>query len=347
MGQFTSLEQVNSIVVMRMSAIGDCVLTVPMVQTIRKYYPHIKIDWIVDNIAFQLLDGLEGVNFIVVKKPRKLAEYRQFYKDFKGKSWDLLIAAQYSLRANILYPAIKANMKLGFGGWRARDGHKLFVNATVKDKPSHLLDGTFEFLEYFGETRREMTWPFALPELASFDSGAKVAGQDYIVINPAASSPKRSWLAERYAAVADYAINNYGVKVVLSGGPAQVEKDLAQAVESHSQNQLINLVGKTSLKELATVLKNAKAVISPDTGPAHIAAAVGTPTIGLYTSVPAKATGPYTSLEHTVDKYLEAAQKFLGKSESDLKWHERVNHEDAMALIEVDDVVGKLVGILG
>ncbi len=347
MAHFSSLDQVQSILVMRLSAIGDCVLTVPMVQTIRKHYPHITIDWMVDPIAYSLLNGLEGVNFIVVKKPRKFAEYRQFYKDYKGKSWDLLIAAQYSLRANLLYPAINAKMKLGFGGWRARDGHKWFVDATVKDKPSHLLDGTFEFLEYFGETRRELAWPFALPELADFEQGQPLVAEDYIVINPAASSPKRSWLAERYAAVADYAIQHYGVKVVLSGGPAAVEKELAAAVEKHSKHSLINLVGKTSLKELAAVLKGAKAVISPDTGPAHIAAAVGTPTIGLYTSVPAKATGPYTSLEHTVDKYLEAAEKYLGKQEHQLKWHERVNHDDAMALIEVNDVVEKLEKILG
>jgi heptosyltransferase I len=346
MTTFTHLSQVKSIVIMRMSAIGDCVITVPMVQTIHQYYPDIKIDWVIDPIAYQLQKGLPGVNFIVVKKPKKLKDYRRFYRDFKDKHWDVLIAGQYSLRANLLYPAISAKLKLGYGGWRAKDLHSWFINAKVDDKPSHLLDGTFEFLQYFGETRREMIWPLDLPSLDQIDSTVEFRDEEYVVINPAASDPRRSWSNTRYAEITDYITTEYRLPVVLTGGPTDVERQLAHSIEQNSAHPLTNLVGKTSLKELASILKHAKVVIAPDTGPAHIASALGTPTIGLYAAITAKATGPYTSLENTVDVYYQAAEKYLNKKPDQLKWGQRVNHKDAMNLITVEMVQEKLDRLL-
>jgi heptosyltransferase I len=346
MATFNNLGQVKSIVIMRLSAIGDCVITVPMVQTIHKYYPEIQIDWIIDPIAYQLLKGLPGVNFIVVQKPKKLKDYRQFYKDFKGKQWDVLIASQYSLRANLLYPAISAKLKLGYGGWRAKDLHSWFINAKVDDKPSHLLDGTFEFLQFFGETRREMIWPLELPDLDQIESTAEFRDEDYVVINPAASDPERSWSSTKYAEITDYITTEYRLPVVLTGGPTDVERQLASSIEQKSAHPVVNLVGKTSLKELASILKHAKVVIAPDTGPAHIASALGAPTIGLYAVITAKATGPYTSLEHTVDVYYQAAEKYLKKTPQQLKWGERVHHHDVMNLITVDMVQEKLDKLL-
>jgi len=105
-----------------------------------------------------------------------------------------------------------------------------------------------------------------------------------------------------------------------------------------------NLVGKTSLKQLAALIDSADLVICPDSGPAHMATAFSTPVLGLYATSNPDRTGPYASRELTANRYPDAVQKFLGKSVQQLRWGQRVRHPDAMDLITVEEVIAKLDG---
>ena len=108
----------------------------------------------------------------------------------------------------------------------------------------------------------------------------------------------------------------------------------------------MNLIGRTTLKQLLAILDRADLLICPDSGPAHMATAVGTPVIGLYATSNRHRTGPYFSQDLVVDRYPEAVQREFGVPVSQLRWGQRVRDPDAMDLIRVEDVIAKVDQVL-
>jgi heptosyltransferase I len=136
------------------------------------------------------------------------------------------------------------------------------------------------------------------------------------------------------------------MRVVLTGGPSELENTTGQAIEAAMRHGVQNLIGKDTITQSVALLQRASLVISPDSGPAHIASAVGTPVIGLYAATPGARSGPYNSLDLCVDRYAEAARKFRGKTPSELRWGQRIEHPGVMDLVEVADVVENLDGFM-
>jgi heptosyltransferase I len=158
------------------------------------------------------------------------------------------------------------------------------------------------------------------------------------VISPAASKDERNWLPERYAQFADYAVGK-GYQVVLCGSPAAREKTLAARIIAAANAPLVNLVGQTSLKQLAAVLARADAVLAPDSGPAHMATTQGTPVLGLYGHSNPKRTGPYNNLADVVSVYETFAEQQHGKPVNQLAWSTRVKGDHVMAAIDTQQVI--------
>ena len=161
----------------------------------------------------------------------------------------------------------------------------------------------------------------------------------YVVISPASIHSLRNWSVEGYAKVADHLINKFGVSVVLSGGKTKIEYELGEAIESAMRQKAYNLIGKDTIEQLAAILEQALFLISPDSGPAHIANAVGTPVLGLYAATDSHRSGPYHSRDYCVDHYAEAAEKFLGKAANQLKWGQKIEIPGVMDLIKTDEVI--------
>jgi heptosyltransferase I len=157
------------------------------------------------------------------------------------------------------------------------------------------------------------------------------------VLSPAASKVERNWLPEHYAAIADYA-HQQGFNIVITGGPTDLEYQLAADIETHLKCKALNLVGKTSLKQLLCVLEKADLVIAPDTGPAHMAVTVGTPVIGLYAHSNPARTGPYLYQDYVVEVYHKNLLAQTGKTAKQLPWGIRVKGQSLMAQITVDAV---------
>jgi heptosyltransferase I len=130
--------------------------------------------------------------------------------------------------------------------------------------------------------------------------------------------------------------------VVLSGGRSDLEKSTGEAIESSMDKQVINLIGKVTLPQLIVLLKRADLVLTPDSGPMHLANAVGTAVIGLHASTWPLRSGPYNSQDLCADKFAEAAQRFRGKSPQELRWGTRIRDEGVMNLIEIDEVTNQL-----
>jgi heptosyltransferase I len=122
----------------------------------------------------------------------------------------------------------------------------------------------------------------------------------------------------------------------------ELEREYGEALATGGAAGIENLIGRTSLKELAALISAADLVICPDSGPAHMATAMGTRVIGLYATSNPDRTGPYLSRDLTVNRYPEAARKYLRREVDQLRWGQRVRHPDAMELITIGDVKGKI-----
>jgi heptosyltransferase I len=152
----------------------------------------------------------------------------------------------------------------------------------------------------------------------------------------------RNWRVDWYAEIADYAAKRYGARVLLTGGSTDIERRYGSEILERSGAQPRNLIGQTTLKQLLAILQRSTVVLCPDSGPAHMATAVGTPVVGLYATSNRLRTGPYFSQHLVVDKYPEAVAREFGRPIETLRWGQRVRDPDAMSLITVPDVVEKL-----
>ena len=335
--------KIESIAIMRTSALGDIVWTIPMIRRLQEKYPNAEITLFIDKVFSSLLEGMEGLNLIIINKPKTISDYLCLRKKFKSLSYDVLICAQANLRINFLYLMINAKRKIGFDSLRGRDCHKLFVKETIPYKKEHSLEAFLGFSNYLNATSDKIK--FDLPiENENYISAAKLANSDnYIVVHPKASSMQRTWAIDRYAKVIDFLSEEYDV--VLTGAPSDYEFN--EQIVSLCKSRPLNLAGKSNLKELAALLKLSKLVIAPDSGPIHLAQAMGTKTLGLFAAVSPNYTGPYNQASNCVNAYPLAIKKFLKKESNNITWRTRVRHDGIMNLISVEQVILKIKEILG
>ena len=166
--------------------------------------------------------------------------------------------------------------------------------------------------------------------------------KDTLLISPCSSHVLRNWSAKHYANVADFAAEQMGLNIILSGGPSQLERDMGAAIEAQMRAQCLNLIGQDTLEQSKALLQRADIVISPDSGPAHIASALGTPVIGLYAATWSMRSGPYSSLDLCVDRFQQAALKYRKRDATKLRWGTRIEEPGVMDLIQPDDVFERL-----
>lgn len=338
----------ETLCLLRLSAIGDCTHMLPIVHTLQTHWPHTHLSWIVGKTEAELVGDLPGVEFIVFDKNAGPTAYGRLWRELIRRRFDVALKMQVAGRANLAGLAIRAPIRLGFDSARAKDGHGLGINCRIPPTPDqHVLDGFFSFLETLGLRERVMSWELPIPPQAEAFAERHIPDDTpTLVISPCSSHPRRDWDAESYAGVADHAIERHGLQVLLSGGPSSREKATAQEIASQMRHEPINLVGKQTLKGLFAIMRRAVAVITPDSGPAHIATAAGAPVIGLYAASNPQRTGPYLSRQWCVNRYPEAARRFLGADASALPWGQKIKHPQAMSLIHLEDVIERLDALM-
>lgn len=336
----------TSICIFRLSALGDVTHMLPVIHTLQRTYPDTKITWIIGKLEVQLVKNIPGIEFIIFDKSKGLQAYTSLWKTLRGRKFDILLMMQVALRASIASLGIRAEQRIGFDRDRSRDGQHLFCNAVIPENPrTHVLDGFFDFLRAIGIEQRVMQWDLPVDPEAHTFAEQYIQGQPTLVINPCTSARAnnfRNWRAEYYAAVADYAAQRYQLQTILTGGPADAEKEMAEQIIAAADSPVVSLVGNTTIQQMLAVLQQASLIIAPDTGPAHMGTAVGTPVIGLYVTSNPERTGPYNSRHLTVNRYPNAVKKYLHQSVEQAKWGQRVRHADAIDLITVEDVTRQL-----
>jgi heptosyltransferase I len=339
----------RSVCILRLSAIGDTCHVVPVLRTLQRAWPETRFTWVIGKLEARLMSLVEGVEFITLDKKAGFAALRNLRDQLRGRRFDVLLHMQLSLKASLASRQIPADIKLGFDRPRARELQWLFTNARIAPRSrEHVLDSFFGFAEALGVADRNLIWNIPLPPDALAYAAELIPDrQPTLIISPCSSHALRNWRAERYAAVADYAAKKHGMRVILSGGPSALEREVGAAVERAAHVPVINQIGKDTLPQLLALLARARALISPDSGPAHMATMVGTPVIGLYAATNPERSGPYLSRPWCVNAYAAAARKFRRREPEQLPWTEKIEEPGVMDLIEVEHVAAKLDELLG
>ena len=318
--------------------------TLAVVRTLQRAWPDTRFTWIIGKLEAKLLGHLPDIEFIVYDKRSGLKGYRQLRQQLRQRRFDVLMHMQLSIRASLVAMLIKARIRLGFDRARARELQWLFTNRSIPaQRNQHVLDGLFGFADYFGIHDRALRWEIPLPDTAlAYAQDVIPDTQPTLMISPCSSHVLRNWRAEYYAEVADFASSQLGMRVLICGGPSAVEKEMGAAICTQMKQPVSNLVGKDTLLQLLATLQRTTVLISPDSGPAHMATAVGTPIIGLYATANPARSGPYLSREWCVNKYEMAAEKFLHKPASRIAWTTKIEYPGVMDLITPAEVIQKL-----
>jgi heptosyltransferase I len=331
----------RSVCLLRLSAIGDTCHVVPLLRSLQAAWPDTRFTWVIGRIEAKLMRLIPGVDFIEYDKRTGLAGLLALRKQLCRRRFDVLLDLQHSIRASAVSLCIRADRRIGFDRARARELQWLFTNEQVEPRRNqHVLDSFLGFADALGVSMRVNDWSLPLPAEAVARACELVpANQRTLVISPCASHPLRNWSAERYAQVADHAARYQGMRVLLCGGRSPQERAMADAILANCCTGPIDLVGKDTLPELLAVLARATVLLSPDSGPVHMATLVNTPVIGLYAATRVARSGPYRSQRWCVDAYAEAARQFLGRTPQHLEWTQKIEKPDVMQLISVDQVV--------
>ena len=332
--------QPSSVCLLRTSAIGDVTHVVPLLRTLQAAWPATKLTWIVGKLENRVVGDLPGVEFVVFDKSRGWSAFGDVRRALAGRRFDALLHLQVALRANLLSAMVRAPLRIGYDAARSRDLHGLFVNRRIPARTGqHVLDAMASFVEPLGLRQTNVRWDIPIPDSAQEFAATHLPGNARtLLVSPCSSHRLRNWLPDRYAAVMDHAAAN-GWRVALCGGPSAYEREFGSAIVEKCKSKPLDLIGKDTLKQFLALCTRARIVLTPDSGPTHMANAVGTAVLGLHAASNPDRSGPHSDRRWCANRYDDAARKFLGKPADQLRWGTKIEREGVMELITVDDVI--------
>ena len=340
----------NQICILRLSALGDCCHALGAINRLKKEMPDAEITWVVGKNEYELFKGIDGIEFLVVDKSSLLKAMLKIRQDLRGRRFDVLLNMHASMSANLISAMISSDRKVGFDKARARDKQNLFCNEFIPaKKQQHVADGMIEFINHISKESGHPIWePIDLSpeenEVKKYIDGDKTT----CVISPCSSQRygkdyNRSWPIENFIEIIEYLLSHANMQVIVTGGLSQTETQYSNSLDKKGLNgDFLNLIGKTSIRGMAAIIKHSQFVISPDSGPAHIGTIMNKPVIGLYAMSNLNRSGPYHSRNWTIGKYPKALELYEGKKIEDSKWGHKVKEPKAMQLIKIKDVKLKI-----
>jgi heptosyltransferase I len=334
---------------LRLSAIGDTCHAVAALRAFQAAWPQTRFTWVIGKLEAKLMtEILPEIEFIIFDKRATLRELRRLRTVLRSRRFDLLLDLQLSFRASLLSRLVDSPIKLGFDRRRARELQWLFTNAQIEPATNeHVLDSFMGFVRACGIEPTAPHWDVPLPANA-LDYARTVITDERptLLISPCSSHTARNWSADRYAAVADHAAAVHRMRVVLVGGRSSAEARMGAAIAAATQTATLNQIGKDTLPQLLGLMAQSSVLLSPDSGPAHMASMVGLPVVGLYAATNPQRAGPYYSRQWCVDKYDAAARKFFNKPATQIPWTTKIERPGVMDLIAVQDATAKLDALM-
>ncbi len=299
-------EVYKNILLIKPSSLGDIVMALPALSSLRRSFPQARISWLVRPEFAPILEGHPHLDEIILFdrkalgkawcRPGAFKQLVDLIARLRRGRFDAVLDLQGLFRTASL--AWLSGCKKRFGPvWRKEFAH-LFYTTTVVPRPEwvHVIDTYRKLIEAMGGQERGVefvlpTKPNATVSAKSLLSQQKINLDHYAVIIPGSAQVSKCWPADRFAALADRLASEHGLAVVATGGKS--ESPMIEQIHSLAKHPIANLAGQTSLPELVEVLRQAKLVVSNDTGPGHIAAALGRPLVMMFSWSNPLRVGPY------------------------------------------------------
>ena len=319
-----------NILIVKLSAIGDVIHTMPALNAIRSHFPDAHITWLVEEDAASLVEGHEALNRVLVSKRKRwmrglrsssffstTSEIYRFIKELRDTDYDMILDFQALLKSGVLIALARGKRKIGFGkGLEHMEHSYIFLSERIPavDMEIHALSRGMMFIDALGipSNMVEYKLPVSRHDYEKVDGLMRTYGllgaKPLIAINPVAKWETKLWANKKFSQLADILIDRYDAKIVFTGGPDDrpTIKDIMAVMKGHA----VNLAGHTTLKMLAALYEKMVFVVSTDTGPMHMAAAVGTPVVALFGPTAPWRTGPFGSIHQIVRAELDCAPCF-------------------------------------
>ena len=325
----------GSVLVVKLSAIGDVIQTLPMVEALKKRYPRASIDWLVEEEASELLFGHPALNRVIVSRRKSwlkgffrkgevrktLREIARFLQELRSRQYDLVIDNHGILKSGLLVMLSRGKRKIGYKPSKgiSEEGSYLFTNERYKPLSieRHALERYLDLVSQMGVPVEEagLGYPLSPDFPLKAENLLRQKGffsRPLVVIHPMAKWETKQWPRENFSRLIS-ALTKKKATVVITGSPQDVEpvEEILGRVENSAA--VLNLAGKTGLKELAGIFALADLVLTPDTGPMHLAAAVKAPLIALFGPTAPWRTGPYGDHNLVIRKALACSPCFKEK----------------------------------
>ena len=339
-----------NILIIKLSAIGDVVHTLPSLAALRRMFPHSHITWVIEEGAADLIAEHPHLNRVLVsrrkswmRKPLQKSTFREvkeFLFTLRDRRYDTVIDFHGLFKSTIIAAASPGRRRIGYRSLQELSG--LFYNERIpEDMDKHAVERYLDFIRYLGWPNPPVEFLIPSPEdvkekarhlLAS--RGITPERDPFIAINPMALWPTKLWREEGFARLTEMIGERLNLPVVFTGG---IEEALyIRHIASLMKHPVIDLTGKTTLRVLAEIYRHAKLLVSTDSGPMHIAAAVGTPVVALFGPTDPRRTGPYGRGHEVIRAGVPCSPCFLKSC------HSRV----CMTSISVEEVFSRVEKII-
>jgi heptosyltransferase I len=328
---------IDRICIVMMSAVGDAVHVLPVINAIKRHNPGAHITWVLQPGPASLVSGHPAVDDIVIfDRSRGWHAFADARRELLRRRFDLLLDFQVYFKAGIVTVLSGAPVRLGFDRARARDFNWLFTNHKIAAHPvQHVQDQYFEFLGELGISPEPVEWhlgPWEKEVEWQRDWVSRVA-RPFAAVVVGSSKPAKDWIPERWAAVCDLLDNDYDLQPVLVGGESERELVAATWITQATRRPPMVALG-SGLRRLVSILDASSLVLAPDTGPLHMAVALDRPVISLIGYSDPRRTGPYRKFHDLiVDAYHDAEEAAPVSIET---------RPDRMNRIQVADVAARL-----
>lgn len=344
----------ESILIIKLSAIGDVVHSLPFLEVLRRRFPDARIDWLVEETASQIIEGHPALDRMLVSRRKSwqervlkgreflpvFGEVLGFLKDLRSREYDLVIDLQGLLKSGVLIALSRGERKIGLSG--SREGARYFLNESPVpvEHDQHAVDRYLKMARYLGCDSDG--WKGEIPLFGSqkrrmehiLNSNA-IGTRPFVAINPMAKWKTKLWEPQRFAALSDRIKGELGCEIIFTG--SEQDREVIGYITGMMKARALNLAGQTSLKELGYLYSRSKALISTDTGPMHMAAAMGCPVVALFGPTAPWRTGPYGHEHRVVRADLDCSPCF----------NKRCKHISCMKDISVDMVLEGVKEISG
>lgn len=342
------------ILIIKLSAIGDVIHSLPALNALREHFPQSHITWLVEAAAADLVSSHAALDRVLISRRKawlaglKTAErrthwraLRQFFCELRDTRYDLVIDFQSSAKGAVLVAAARARTKMGFGpGLAHQEFSWLALNRRVPaiSMEVHALERYLHLLHPLGIKDPPVRYnlPLAAETYVAVDHlvGPAIANpaRPLIAINPMAQWPTKLWPEAHFAQLADRLVERRQAGIFFTGGPE--DRNVIEAIQKKMRQPAVNLAGRTNLLELAALFTRMDCVITTDTGPMHLAAAVDAPVVAIFGPTSPARTGPYRARSRILQAALPCIPCFKRSCAIDSQCMRAITAEQVEAAVE-------------